>query len=75
MTPVSRDSAMSSQLLKESVSSVASVTSAVLPTMSGAIDIVVVRQQDGTFRSSPFYGATFNTFYVHLLVCETSGCI
>eukprot|EP00240_Pyramimonas_obovata_P014444 CAMPEP_0118934272 /NCGR_PEP_ID=MMETSP1169-20130426/13733_1 /TAXON_ID=36882 /ORGANISM="Pyramimonas obovata, Strain CCMP722" /LENGTH=222 /DNA_ID=CAMNT_0006877155 /DNA_START=383 /DNA_END=1047 /DNA_ORIENTATION=+ len=23
--------------------------------MSGAIDIVVVRQQDGTFRSSPFY--------------------
>eukprot|EP00959_Pyramimonas_sp_CCMP1952_P344592 7217241-Pyramimonas_sp.AAC.2 len=56
---------MSSQLIKESVNSVASVTSAVLPTMSGAIDIVVVRQQDGTFRSSPFYGATLNSNCVH----------
>jgi phosphatidate phosphatase PAH1 len=46
-------------MLKESVNSVASVTSAVLPTMSGAIDIVVVRQQDGTFRCSPFYGEFF----------------
>jgi hypothetical protein len=28
-----------------------------VPTLGGAVDIVVVRQPDGTLRSSPFYGA------------------
>ena len=29
----------------------------VAPHMAGAIDVVVVQQPDGTFKSSPFYGA------------------
>lgn len=28
-----------------------------VPTLGGAVDIVVVRQPDGTLKSSPFYGA------------------
>jgi hypothetical protein len=44
-------------VLKDSVTSVANITGSVLPSMGGAVDIVVVRQKDGSFRSSPFYGA------------------
>ena len=45
------------RVLKEGVAGVASMTGSVLPSMGGAVDIVVVRQEDGSFRSSPFYGA------------------
>ena len=44
------------RVLKDSVTSVANITGSVLPSMGGAVDIVVVRQKDGSFRSSPFYG-------------------
>ena len=44
------------RVLKDSVVGVASITGSVLPSMGGAVDIVVVRQEDGSFRSSPFYG-------------------
>eukprot|EP00241_Pyramimonas_parkeae_P021211 CAMPEP_0114283216 /NCGR_PEP_ID=MMETSP0059-20121206/3981_1 /TAXON_ID=36894 /ORGANISM="Pyramimonas parkeae, Strain CCMP726" /LENGTH=107 /DNA_ID=CAMNT_0001403925 /DNA_START=237 /DNA_END=557 /DNA_ORIENTATION=- len=43
------------RVLKEGVVGVANMTGSVLPSMGGAVDIVVVRQKDGSFRSSPFY--------------------
>lgn len=46
------------RVLKEGVVGVANMTGSVLPSMGGAVDIVVVRQKDGSFRSSPFYGAS-----------------
>lgn len=30
--------------------------------MSGAVDVMVVRQPDGSFKSSPFYGAQLHHF-------------
>lgn len=33
-----------------------SAVNSITPHMSGAVDIMVVEQPDGTFKSTPFYG-------------------
>ena len=36
---------------------VLSAVNSITPHMSGAVDIMVVEQPDGSFKSTPFYGA------------------
>ena len=45
------------KLTREAASSVAGTASLLLPTLSGAVDVCLVRQRDGTLKASPFYGA------------------